>query len=324
VTPLQRNPEIRRLAVPAGSIVPTGAIRAEVLNLYPNAKFNDAPGILGEDALIEFLSDCDATIVGMEPITDKVLKALPDLKIIGKFGAGYDTVDFAAVQRAGVRLGYLPGINALSVAEVALSFMINALRLITPQNQAMREGLRPRFAMGRMLSGRTVGIHGMGHVGREIVRLLHPFRCEILACDIRDRSAFYADNNIQSVSFEELVERSEVLSLHLPKSSATVGLYSRKVLARMRPDAVLINTCRGGIVDEDALLERLKSGALSAACFDVFAIEPAINDELLRHPRMLATPHLCAAVEEVRLAMIRAAIQALVTCKPVELAEWDR
>src|SRR5258707_927328 len=125
------------------------------------------------------------------------------------------------------------------------------------------------------------------------------------ACDIKDYADFYSTWHVTPVSFDELLARSEVLTLHLPKTPKTLGLYSRAVLGKLRPDCVLINTCRGGIVDEAALLERLDSGALTAACFDVFAVEPAENDRLLRHPNILATPPIGARTQETRPIPVR-------------------
>ena len=317
------NPTIRQLGVPvaAGGVPDAG--RAEVLSLYPSAKFNAAPRALTEDEMIEFLADCDAAIIGLDLLSGRVIDALPNLRIVGKFGAGYDTVDFEAVKRRGILFGYTWGVNALAVAELTVSNMIAALRYVPALNLAMRNGERPRWIMGQLLTGRTVGIHGCGHVGKELVRLLKPFGCEILACDIRDYSAFYAANGVTEVDFDTLLERSEVLTLHLSKSRSTTGLYSRAVLERLRPGCVLINTCRGGVVDEEALLDRLEAGAIRGACFDVFAIEPATCDPLLRHPDMLATPHMGAAIEEVRVNMFRAAIRSLVENGPIKLEDYD-
>ena len=119
-----------------------------------------------------------------------------------------------------------------------------------------------------------------------------------------------------------MLERSEVLTLHLPKTGATKGLYTRAALERLREDCVLINTCRGGIVDEAALLDRLNSGALTAASFDVFAVEPCDNDELLNHPNMLGTPHIGASAEEIRLATLRAALRGLDEHEPVDPTKY--
>jgi D-3-phosphoglycerate dehydrogenase len=255
-------------------------------------------------------------------VTERVLDALPNLKIISKYGNGCESFDFQAMKRRGVSFGYTWGVNKLAVAELALGFMLMGLRYVMPLNVAMRAGERPRLRNGRFLTGRVVGIHGCGNIGKEVVRLLQPFGCTIIACDIKDYADFYKQWNVEPVSFDELLARSEVLTLHLPKTKQTLGLYSRGVLGRLRPDCLLINTCRGGIVDEDALLERLDSGALGAACFDVFAIEPAENDRLLRHPNMLATPHIGASTEETRLILVRAAIRGLANSRVVEPEEF--
>jgi D-3-phosphoglycerate dehydrogenase len=286
-------------------------LRDELLAVYPDAKVRADGLLMTEDELLEFGRDVDALVIGLEPITERVLTALPNIKIVSKFGAGCDTIDFDAVRKHGVYFGYTAGVNKLDVAELALCFMIAALRNVTPLNQAMRAGKRPRMEQGRNLTGRVVGIHGCGNVGKEVVRLLQPFQCEILACDIADYSEFYARYGVRSVSFDELLARSEVLTLHIPKSKDTIGLYDAQTLAKLRPDCVLINTCRGGIVDEDALYGRLASGALVAACFDAFNIEPATNDALLALPNFLATPHIGAATEVSRMSMGRAAIRGL-------------
>src|SRR5262245_38371579 len=186
----------------------------------------------------------------------------------------------------------------------------------------MIAGQRPRLRNGKVLTGRVVGIHGCGNIGKEVVRLLQPFGCKIIACDIKDYADFYKQWNVEPVSFDELLARSEVLTLHLPKTKQTLGLYSREVLGRLRPDCLLMITCRGGIVDEDRLVDRLDIGGLGAACFDVFAIEPAENDRLLRHPNMLATPHIGASTEETRLILVRAAIRGLSNSRVVEPEEF--
>jgi D-3-phosphoglycerate dehydrogenase len=191
-----------------------------------------------------------------------------------------------------------------------------------PLNVAMRAGERPGIRNGRFLTGRVVGIHGCGNIGKEVVRLLAPFNCKIIACDIKDYADFYKQWTVTPVSLDELLARSEVLTLHLPKTKQTLGLYSRELLGRLQPGCVLVNTCRGGIVDEAALLERLDSGALMAACFDVFAIEPAQNDRLIHHPNMLAAPHIGASTEETRLILVRAAIRGLTTATVVEPEEF--
>ncbi len=313
---------IKQLGVSAATPCSHPVMRQIILDAYPEARLVDDERITDEDRLIEYLSGCDAAIVGFEPLTDKVLSALPDLKVVAKFGAGCETIDFDALKAHGVRFGYTFGVNKLSVAELTLSFMINALRWITPLNQSMRAGERPRYRNGELLTGRTVGVHGCGNIGKEVIGLLKPFNCTILSCDVKEYPEFYAEHEVIAVSFDELLERSEVLTLHLPKTQSTRGLYTREVLERMRPEAVLVNTCRGEIVDEEALADRLETEALRAACFDVFAVEPAENDRLLNLPNFLATPHIGASTEETRVAMAEAALRGLTENELVEPAKY--
>jgi phosphoglycerate dehydrogenase-like enzyme len=309
---------IKQLGVSAATPCSHPVMRQIILDAYPAAKLVGDERITDEDRLIEYLSGCDAAIVGFEPLTDKVLSALPELKIVAKFGAGCETIDFDALKAHGVRFGYTFGVNKLSVAELALSFMISALRWITPLNLSMRSEERPRYRNGELLTGRTVGVHGCGNIGKEVIRLLKPFNCTILSCDVKEYPNFYDEHGVTPVSFDELLDRSQVLTLHLPKTQSTRGLYTREVLERMRPEAVLVNTCRGEIVDEEALADRLEGESLRAACFDVFAVEPAENDRLLNLPNFLATPHIGASTEETRVAMAQAALRGLTENELVE------
>lgn len=316
------DPAAMTVAVAPSTISRHAVLRRRVLDAYPAARLWDGDKIREEDVLIDFLRGADAAIIGFEPLTERVLEALPNLRVVSKFGAGYETIDLRALAARGVRFGYEFGINRLAVAELTVGFMIAALRWVLPLNLAMRSGDRPGHRDGRLLTGRVVGVHGCGNVGREVIRLLAPFGCRVIACDLRDQPEFFREHGVQRVSFKELLDRSEVLSLHLPLTLATRGLYDRTALARLGPDCILINTSRGGIVDEAALLERLEAGDLVAAAFDVFAVEPAENDRLLRHPNLLATPHIGASAEETRIAMVDAAIRGLTAHEPVELGRF--
>ena len=300
-----------RVAIPSISFCQTDVLREEVLAKYPDTRFNEEQRRMTDDELVVFLSDCDAAIMGLENLTAEMLDQLPDLKIISRMGVGLDNVDPGMLCDRGIRMGWTGGTNRRSVAELMIAFSVCALRHVGPLYAAMRAGERPRHQMGRHLSGRVVGLHGCGNVGKEVVRLLQPWHCEILVHDIRDYADFYAEFGVTAVSMEELVERSEVLSLHIPLDNTTRSLYSADVLDRMRSDAVLINTCRGGIIDETALKQRLLDGRIAAACVDAFAVEPPTDNELLNAPNFLCTPHIGGSAEEARLAMGRAAIDGI-------------
>ena len=300
-----------RVAVPSISFCQTDILRSEILAKYPDTRFNEEQRRMADNELVEFLADRDAAIMGLENLTAEMLEQLPDLKIISRMGVGLDNVDPSILRDRGIRIGWKGGTNRRSVAELMIAFTVCALRHIGPLYANMRAGGRPRHQMGRLLSGRIVGLHGCGNVGKDVVRLLQPWGCEILAHDIRDYTDFYTEFSVQAVSMDELLERSEVLSLHIPLDASTRGLYSATVLDRMRKGSVLINTCRGGIIDETALKERLFDGRLAAACIDAFAVEPPTDDELLNAPNFLCTPHIGGSASEARLAMGRAAIDGI-------------
>jgi len=285
------------------------ALRAE----YPDARINTEGRLLhlDEDELIDYLRGHEAALVSLEWINDRVLAALPELRVVVKLGVGLDKIDPHALKKHGVRLGWKPGVNATSVAELTICEAIMGLRHVLSRNLLMREGKRPMQALGRLLSGRTFGIHGCGHVGREVVRLLQPFGCEIIANDIADRSAFYEKYGVKAVEPDELWERSEILSIHLTVTNKTRGLYGPEVLDRLRPDCVLINTARGQILDEAAVKERLKDGRLAVAVIDAFQREPPEDDEFLNLPNLIATPHIGASSEEARWNMGIAAIEGI-------------
>ena len=262
--------------------------------------------------LVAFLRGYDVAIVGLERMTEAVIAELPELKVISKLGTGVDMIDATAMARRGIRLGWKAGANALSIAEMVIAFAIVALRRMITLNQEMRSGAEPLDRMGRLLSGRIVGLHGCGHIGQQVVRLLAPFRCTVLACDTADRSAFFREFDVRSVSFDELLERSELLSLHVPLTPETTNLYDASVLGRLRLDCILINTARGELVDERALYELLQTGRLYAACSDVFQADPSFNRELVALPNFFGTPHIGGSAAESRLAMGRIAIDGIV------------
>lgn len=311
--PPGRLAQVKRVAVPAISFGQHPRLVDLLLSLYPDSKVNTEglPYYRTERDTIEYLKGYDAAIVSFEPINDRVLSALPELKVVCKLGVGLDKIDPAAMNRHQVYLGWTAGVNKRSVAELALCMALAGLRHVVELNAAMRRGDRPLQRMGRQLTGRVVGVHGCGEIGKEFVKLLQPFDCDVLACDIRNYSDFYARYQVEPVGFDELLERSEVLSIHLTVTNLTRNLYDAKALDRLRPDCVLINTARGHIIDETALKERLENRRIAAAGIDAFAVEPPTDDELLNLPNFLATPHIGAGSEEARWRMGETAIQGL-------------
>ncbi len=262
------------------------------------------------EGLVAFLRGSTKAITGLEKIDESLLSALPELRVIGKYGVGLDMIDLNALVKHGVRLGWKGGVNRRSVAELVVAAAINLLHLVPSASLDVRNG-GWRQVVGSQLSGRTVGIVGCGHVGKEVVLLLQPFACRLLAHDIRDYHDFYVAHAVEPVALEPLMENADVVTLHLPLDATTRGIISARRIALMRPDAVLINMARGGLVDEDALKTALSTGRLRGAACDVFEEEPPQDIELLRLPNLVATPHMGGSSEEAILAMGRAAIDGL-------------
>ncbi len=285
-------------------------LRAELLEKYERVMFNDAGKSLGGAELVAFLRGHKRAILALESLDEAVLSQLPDLEVVSKYGVGIDKLDLSAMKRFDVRLGWKGGVNKRSVAELALAFAISLLRQVPRANLEVRNQVW-RQLTGNLLTGRTVGIIGCGHVGKDFIQLLRPFNCRILIHDILDLTDFAKDVGAETLSLDALLKQSDVVSLHVPLNPSTRSLINRDRLRLMKVSAVLINTARGGIVDEEALKEWLKEGKLTGAAFDVFIEEPPRDNELLALPNFLATPHIGGSAEEAILAMGRAAIAGL-------------
>ena len=305
-----------RIAVASRSFSRNPVLRAELAAKYHAVTFSDSPSVLEGDALIAMLGGHDRAIIGLEKIDDEVLTHVPELRVISKYGVGLDRVDLPALARHGVRLAWTGGVNRRSVAELTLAFAIALLHRVPESSLTLRGG-RFRPLVGRQLTGRVVGIIGCGFVGQDLVALLAPFGCRVLAHDIRDYPAFYAAAGVEAVGLDRLLSDAEIVTLHVPLDASTRGMIGAAELARMQRGAFLINAARGGLVNEPALLEALSTGHLAGAAFDVFEMEPEANPELLALPTFLATPHIGGSTAEAQLAMGRAAIEGLEAARDV-------
>ena len=298
------------VAVASRSFSRHPVLRQELLARYPEARFNDDGGLLAGDQLVQFLRGHDKAITGLDILTDEVFAAVPELRLVSKYGVGLDMIDLDAARRHGVSVRWTPGVNRLAVAELAIAFMIALGRSLVPLVRETAEGRWSRPG-GRQLSSAAVGILGCGHVGQQVARLSAAFGATVLAHDIRDYDDFYRAVGVTAVSLDALLTQSTIVTIHLPLDASTRGLIGPRALGLMKPDAFLINTARGDIVDEQALKRALIDKRLGGAAFDVFATEPPADRELLRLPNFLGTPHIGGSTEEAVLAMGRAAIGGL-------------
>lgn len=307
-----------KIAVASRSFSKHPILRAELLERFDDVTFNDAGSSLKGDELIAFLRGHERAITALERLDDALFAALPELKVISKYGVGLDMIDLDAMERRGILLGWTGGVNKRSVAELVVAAAINLLHgAVTGASEVRGGGWRQ--IVGRQLSGKTVGIIGFGHIGKEVAKLMRAFDCELLANDI---ITINPTAGVRQVSLDELLRAADVVTIHTPLDASTRNLLSREQLAKMKSNAVLINMARGGLLDEQAVKEMLAGGRLAAAAFDVFAEEPPRDAELIAMPNFIATPHIGGSSEEAILAMGRAAIDGLTSARPVgEYAE---
>jgi len=308
------NIPIKSLVVASRSFSKHSILRNEVLKRYPDAKFNDEGLTFDGKSLSNFLQGYEKAITALEKIDEKLLSELPELKVIGKFGVGLDMLDLNAMKKYGVKLGWRGGVNKRSVSELVVSFAINLLHRVAYANAEVRNGEWYQVK-GRQLSDCTVGIIGCGHIGKDLVKLLKPFNCNILVNDILDFKDFYQENNVSPVRIEELLKKSDIVTLHLPLNNTTENILSKERLKMLKDDSILINLARGGLVDERSLKKMLLEKKIAGAALDVFAIEPPTDTEFALMDNVLVTPHIGGSTEEAILAMGMAAIDGLDNAK---------
>lgn len=302
--------KIDKIAVCSRSFSRNSILRNELLAKYSYVKFNDEGLQMNEDQLVDFLRGYDKAVIALEKITDTLLSQLPEIKVMSKYGVGLDMIDMHAMRRFGVKLGWKGGVNRRSVSELVIAFALTMLRHLPIAHKDVLRGEWNQH-IGGLLSGRTVGIIGCGHIGKDLIKLLQPWGCTLLAHDLLVDLEFNAAHSVQAVSLNDLLYRSDVISLHLPLDETTKNILSVEKLKLIKSEAILINTARGGLVDEQELKAMLESNRLAGAAFDVFNTEPPSDSKLLNLQNFYATPHIGGSAEESILAMGRSAIQGL-------------
>ena len=287
-------------------------LREELRAAFPGAVFNDQGRGYTEEEVIAYFDGADGVVVGLEPITDRVLADCPDLKIVSKYGVGLDNIDQAACAHRQVHIGWTGGVNRRGVAEMALCYMIGLSRNVLFAARGLRDRRDWTKAGGADLSGRTVGLIGVGHIGKEVIGLLQPFGCKILVNDIIDQTPYYEANGVQEASKNDIYASADIISIHTPLDKSTRAMMNAGVFSAMKDDAYLINVARGGIVDQDALKAALKDNQIAGAAIDVFETEPSDDTAFLNLPNLHCTPHIGGSSAQSILAMGRSSISHLV------------
>jgi D-3-phosphoglycerate dehydrogenase len=254
------------------------------------------------DELLSAVADADALLVRSATKVDvEALGAAKQLKVVARAGVGLDNVDVKAATQQGVMVVNAPTSNIVSAAELAVALMLAAARNVAPASQALKQGewKRSRYT-GTELYEKTVGIVGLGRIGVLVAQRLSAFGMKVIAFDPYVQAGRAAQMGVRLVTLDELLAESDFMSVHLPKTSETVGLIGEEQLARVKPSLVLVNAARGGIVDEQALFNALKEGRVAAAGLDVFAQEPCTDSPLFELENVVATPHLGASTDEAQ------------------------
>ena len=286
-------------------------LKKSLLNIFPNSIFNETGQRLTGGKLIKFINNADAAIVGIETIDDSLLKHTHSLKIISKYGVGLDSIDQKSLRNRSITLGWTGGINQRSVSELTLAFMLGLCRNVFTSGFKLKDCTWNKKG-GHQLSGKTVGIIGCGHIGSDVVRLLSPFGCNILVNDIVSKEDFCLEQGISEVSLNEVVKRSDVITLHVPLTELTCQMVDESFFQRMRSTAFLVNTCRGEVVNQGSLKNALSKKIIAGAALDVFVEEPPTDVEFLSLPNLMVTPHIGGNSKEAVEAMGRSAIDHLV------------
>ena len=267
-------------------------------------------GLRSTDELLAMCHDAAGAIVSTDPFTADVLRDSPGLQVIARTGVGTDCIDIDAATALGVAVTTTPGANEETVADHALAMMLALLRRIPENDVGVRNGQWNRTGVhtARLLSGTTVGLVGYGHIGRLVARRLEGFDVELLVAD----PALAGSESPRPVELDDLLARSDIVSLHVPLIAATRNMIDRRALGLMQPHAVLINTSRGGVVDESALVDALRDGVISGAALDVFEVEPPGDSPLLTMPNVVVSPHNGGISTKSVDAMLRIATASVI------------
>jgi D-3-phosphoglycerate dehydrogenase / 2-oxoglutarate reductase len=267
---------------------------------------------LKEDELAALIGDFDLLIAGTEPITARVLDAASRLRLISRVGIGLDNVDLLAARLRGIHVSYTPDAPAPAVAELTIGLMIALLRHVAPADRALRSGMWRRM-MGRRLDGLTVGVIGVGRVGRRVIRLLRGGfpSTVVLATDLLPDEAFGLGQDVRWVDPATIYAASDIVTVHVPLTRATRNMVAKHELAQMKSSAILINTARGEIVNERDVADALRAGRLQGAALDVFEDEPYVG-ELASLDNTLLTCHMGSMSEDCRAQMEREAVDEVV------------
>ena len=266
-----------------------------------------------ESQLAKEVADADALITLVtDPVTETVLRAGKKLKIVGQYGVGVDNIDRAAAAALGIVVTNTPNVLTDATADLTMALLLSLVRRIVEGDRLVRtgrfQGWEPQLLLGSDLKGKVFGVLGPGRIGRAVAKRSRAFGMTVLACGRSPRDEGDPDDPPR-VSFDELLRRCDIVSVHLPLNDETRHLFNDETLARMKPGSWLLNTSRGAIVEEAALARALERGPLAGAGLDVYEKEPSVSPALLESDRVVLMPHAGSATQETRREMARMVVE---------------
>ena len=303
--PLQ---QCKVLVTPTSYASQDEGLKTELESKVADVVYNTTGKPLSALQLQELLPGVDGMIAGLDEINDQALAIAQDLKVVARYGVGVNNVDLESAKRRGIIVTNTPRANSKAVAELTVTLVLTLLRPVMQCARLTKDGEWPRLK-AYSLEGKTVGLYGTGAIGKEVARRLCGFDCAVLAYDIEEDEPFAGEYDIQYVSSDDLLDQSDVVSLHIPGTPATMEMVNEDFIKKMKDGAWLVNTARGNLVDEDALVKALVSGKLRGAAMDVFQEEPPRKD----HPffeieNIILTPHMGAHADSATNRMGRMAL----------------
>jgi lactate dehydrogenase-like 2-hydroxyacid dehydrogenase len=289
------------------------SVRTELARTF-EVRAHDSEAPLARSELLAGCAGCDGLVsTPADRVDDEVFEAAgPSLRVVANYAVGYDNVDVAAAARRAIVVTNTPEVLSEATAELTLALLLALARRVAEGDRLLRRrepwGLAPTFMLARGLGGRTLGVLGLGRIGREVARLAEAFGMKIVYAN---RSGPLPDVSYERSPLDALLERADVVSVHVPLGPETHHLIGERELRLMRPQALLVNTARGAVVDEAALVEALRRGEIAGAALDVFENEPDVAPGLLELENVVVTPHIGSATEEAREAMGMLCVEAL-------------
>ena len=286
-----------------------GTVEEERLRKLGEVRLHNSRA-LGDEELMSRIADADIvySIRSTSVFTRNVMKNCPRVKLIALYGVGYDNVDVPAASELGITVTNTPGYSTIAVAETSLSLMLTIAHLVVKNHRNIQSGGWAR-EYSSQLYGKTLGVIGTGNVGQRMIQLGKAIGMKVIACTLHPSPARAAEYNVEFVTLEELIRQSDVVSIHVLGVPQTDKLIGKHELALMKPTAILINTARGSVVDEPALVEALQNGMIAGAGLDVFTTEPLPLDHALRSiENVVLSPHAAAMIPEATLGGLAMAV----------------